>query len=251
MLDAFNRWYTKRLLARSRHAEADWRHSARHLPLLDRLSESQLRRLIELATLFLSRKTLSGADDLQITDSMCRLIALQACLPILNLGLDWYDGWSSIIVYPGAFRRRGSEIDEFGIVHELQRDLSGEAWQRGPVILSWHDASQAGTLDGHNVVIHEFVHKLDMLNGPANGFPPLPSDMSAAVWSEQMNQAFEDFRSWPRPGLDRYAASDPAEFLAVMSEVFFETPELLRDAYPSIYQLLTQFFRQDPISRVQ
>ena len=107
-----------------------------------------------------------------MTDNVKQSIALQACLPILSLGLNWYKGWTSVIVYPAAFRRESTEIDEFGVAHTKSHNLSGEAWLRGQVVLAWTDTEHAGARDGHNVVIHEFVHKLDMLNGRANGFPP-------------------------------------------------------------------------------
>lgn len=246
MFAIFRQWREKRILANSPYPPAQWHQALERLPVLARLNDRQRQRLVELATLFLHDKTFTGAAELQISDAMRQSISLQACLPILNLGLDWYAGWSSIIVYPDAFRRESSSVDEFGITHSGSRDLSGEAWLRGPVILSWKDAEHAGHLDGHNVVIHEFVHKLDMLNGRANGFPPMQQDMSAASWSRLMSEAYEDFQLYPKAGLDRYGASDPAEFFAVLSEVFFETPGRLIDAYPQLYQLMTQFYLQDP-----
>ena len=134
-----------------------------------------------------------------------------------------------------------------GIVHEGSQHRSGEAWLRGPVILSWKDAKHSGERDGHNVVIHEFVHKLDMLNGRANGFPPLQADMDPARWTEIMTRDFEDFQTHRKSGLDRYGATNPAEFFAVLSEVFFETPQKLIDAYPDIYDIMMKFFRQTPL----
>ena len=113
-------------------------------------------------------------------------------------------------------------------------------------MLSWTDAEQAGERDGHNVVIHEFVHKLDMLNGRANGFPPMQQGMDPEAWSRLMSDAYNDFQENPKTGLDRYGATNPAEFFAVLSEVFFETPELLREAYPEVYELMTFFFQQTP-----
>ncbi len=245
MFEFFRQWQRARILAKSPHSPADWHETAARLPLLQRLSEKQKSRLFELSTLFLHAKNFSGPNEFVITDAMRRSISLQACLPILNLGLEWYAGWSEIVIYPGAFRRDSTTVDEFGVTHSGSRHLSGEAWLRGPVILSWSDAEHAGWLDGHNVVIHEFVHKLDMLNGRANGFPPMQHGMNPGVWSQVMNDAFEDFRQHPKPGLDRYGATDPAEFFAVLSEVFFETPADLIAAYPEIYDLMRQFYLQD------
>lgn len=247
MLKVFKQWREKRILAKSHFTLEDWQQAKQALPLLDQLNKKQQKRLFKLATLFLHQKEISGAHGFEITDHVKQSIALQACLPILNLDLDWYRGWISVIVYPDAFRHETTEIDEFGVSHTQNHDLSGEAWLRGPVILSWSDTAHAGIRDGNNVVIHEFVHKLDMLNGRANGFPPMPKNMDQAVWSELMSSAFADFQINPKDGLDRYGATNPAEFFAVLSEVFFETPELLFDAYPQIYELMTRFYLQHPL----
>ena len=142
-------------------------------------------------------------------------------------------------------------VDEFGVEHLVKVPLSGEAWERGPVVLSWDDSMDGAWLDGSNVVIHEFVHKLDMLNGVANGFPPMHKDISATSWSNVFTSAYEDFQQNPKPGLDRYGATAPAEFLAVMSEVFFEKPGLLDESYPEVYKALSLFFRQDPFTDIK
>ncbi len=247
MFNKFKQWRNQRILKNSTFTWDDWQRIAKQLPVLKRLDQAQQLKLFDLATLFLHYKTFSGAQEFTITDHMRQAIALQACLPILNLGLDWFKGWSSVIVYPEAFRRQNSVVDEFGVTHTSNANLSGEAWVRGPVVLSWKNTETAGELDGHNVVIHEFVHKLDMLNGRANGFPPMQRDMNPGKWSELMTKAFADFQRNPKQGLDRYGATNPAEFFAVLSEVFFETPGLLHDAYPEIYKLMTQFFLQEPM----
>ena len=247
MFSIIKDWREQRILDNSEFSNSDWVQAAQHIVILDRLNEGELIRLFELATLFLHDKSITGAQGFEITDAVRQSIALQACLPILNLSLEWYAGWTSIIIYPGSYKSEMTSVDEFGIVHEGSQHRSGEAWQRGPVILSWKDAKHAGERDGHNVVIHEFVHKLDMLNGRANGFPPLQPDMDAARWTEIMARDFEDFQIHRKSGLDRYGATNPAEFFAVLSEVFFETPQKLIEAYPDIYQLMVKFFRQNPI----
>lgn len=251
MFNVFRQWRERRIQAKSRFTLTDWQRVAAKIPVLDRLNGDQQRRLFKISTLFLHAKSLTGAQGFVITDTVSQSIALQACLPILNLGLDWYDGWVSIIVYPAAFNRQSTTVDEFGITHIGKRSLSGEAWLRGPVVLSWTDTQYAGIRDGHNVVIHEFVHKLDMLNGRANGFPPMQNNMSPALWSRLMGDAFDNFQKQPKKGLDRYGATNPAEFFAVLSEVFFETPDLLVSAYPELYELFSQFFLQFPLESVR
>lgn len=247
MFNIIKDWRKRRILDNSDFTQADWKQAAKRIVILDRLDEEEMARLFELATLFLADKSLTGAQGFEITDAVRQSIALQACLPILNLNLDWYAGWSSIIIYPGSYKSATKTVDEYGVVHEGQQHRSGEAWQRGPVILSWKDAKHSGERDGHNVVIHEFVHKLDMLNGRANGFPPLQPGMDSARWTKIMSRDFEDFQTHRKSGLDRYGATNPAEFLAVLSEVFFETPQKLVDAYPDIYEIMVKFFKQSPL----
>ena len=247
MFSIIKDWREQRILDNSEFTHADWEQAAKRIVILERLNEDELNRLFDLATLFLADKSITGAQGFEITDIVRQSIALQACLPILNLSLEWYAGWSSIIIYPNSYKSDTTTVDEFGIVHEGSQHRSGEAWLRGPVILSWKDAKHSGERDGHNVVIHEFVHKLDMLNGSANGFPPLQHDMDRTQWTEVMTRDFEDFQTHRKSGLDRYGTTNPAEFFAVLSEVFFETPQKLVDAYPDIYNIMVKFFRQTPL----
>jgi Mlc titration factor MtfA (ptsG expression regulator) len=244
-------WRNQRIVQRSQITDKEWQEAFDHLPLLQRLSTQDKARLKRLAILFLHSKSLEGVDDLQITTSMQLFIALQACLPILNLGLEWYQGWISVVIYPGAFSKKENAIDEYGIVHQGRTNLSGESWQRGPVVLSWDDIVHRGDIDGRNVVIHEFAHKLDMQNGRANGLPPLHKGMSVHQWARIFTQAYDDFSSRleqhnPIP-IDPYAATSAAEFFAVFSELFFEKPAVIRSYYSDVYELLAQFYHQDPL----
>ncbi len=248
-------WSERRVLERAEIAPAEWEQAFAALPLLDGLDDDECLRLMELTVLFLHRKTFEGARGLEVTRRMQLVIALQACLPILELGLDCYDGWTAVIVYPSGFARAQTFVDEFGIEHEVHEELSGEAWERGPVVLAWDDAARGGYDDGYNPVIHEFAHKLDLLNGDDNGFPPLHADMDVADWSRVFSAGYDDFcrRSelGEDLGIDDYAATAPGEFFAVLSEVFFETPDLLQASYPDIYQQLRRFYRQDPLARLR
>jgi len=247
MFKFLRKWRQRRIIANSSISSKSWENAFDRLPLLDHLSADEKSSLRNLAILLLHEKSFIGAHDLEVSEEMALLIALQACLPILHLGIDWYSGWTSIIVYPAGFAPERTVVDEYGVAHATRGELSGEAWQRGPVILSWQHTEHAGIKDGQNVVIHEFVHKLDMLNGAADGFPPMHREISASSWTEVFTDAYEDFQRNPKPGLDRYGATAPAEFLAVLSEVFFEKPGLLKDAYPDVYAALGSFFKQDPV----
>ena len=251
MLDWLTRWRERRIIAASDLAEAAWAGAFAALPLLARLTPAERLRLRQLATVFLHDKDIQGLGELQLTDSMRLSIALQACLPVLHLGLSWYDDWVSVLVYPDEFLVSHSWEDEDGVVHEGEGPLSGEAWDRGPVILSWSDVCAAGD-DGYNLVIHEFAHKLDMRNGGANGFPPLHRGMQPAEWSAAFTAAYDDFTAREAAGeelpFDDYASESPAEFFAVTSEIFFEAPVHLQACYPAVYRQLARFYRQDPAS---
>ena len=244
----FRSWRRRRALDRTKLDPALWQQVSAALPFLRGLSDEEMARLRELSVLFLSEKQMHGAQGLELTDAMRLSIAVQACLPILNLGLDWYEGWVGVIVYPGEFRVRKEEMDGHGVVHTIDAELSGEAWPGGPVVLSWQDAGTSET--GYNVVIHEFAHKLHMLRGDDDGFPQPPPDVDAAAWRDALERAYAGFCARVDAGnptrIDPYAAEHPAEFFAVMSETFFTDAGLLARDYPELYQRLAQFYRQDP-----
>jgi Mlc titration factor MtfA (ptsG expression regulator) len=244
-------WWEERIVRASPVSEAQWQAAFDRLPVLARLSAPEQQCLRRLAILFLHKKSLEGAGDLVLDTHMGLIIALQACLPILNLGLQWYQGWVSVIVYPQQFAPLHTEIDATGVVHQVRRPLQGESWLSGPVVLSWENTEDAGIIDGHNLVIHEFAHKLDMLNGAANGFPPLHREMSRQQWQRVFSAAFEDFQRRVESGhkvhIDRYGAESPAEFFAVLSELFFEQPHIIHQHYPQVYELLSQFYKQHPL----
>lgn len=239
-----------------RHAvlpEEAWRAAVSALSVLRGLSEEEMERLRELATLFLNEKQLVAAGGFSVDEDTRIKITAQACLPILNLGLDCYAGWVSVIVYPGEFVPEHEFMDEAGVVHVIRDAMLGESWERGPVVLSGADAVRCCGHDGTNVVIHEFAHKLDMLNGAMNGFPPLHREMSSERWAQAFTAAFADFcakaESGMKTALDPYGAESPAEFFAVASEAFFETPHVLQREYPDVYRQLVEFYRQDPAMR--
>ena len=255
MIWSFKAWRQERILRRSALPDAIWRTAIARLPLLRGLSPDELLRLRELATLFLYHKQITPTAGVVLSDQIRLLIAAQACLPILNLGIDWYDGWVAVIIYPDVFVPEHEYQDDAGVVHVTRDPMIGESWSHGPVILSASDAARSGECDGVNVVIHEFAHKLDMLNGEANGFPPLHPEMGSADWSRIFTLAYQQFCKQVDNGeetaIDPYAAESPAEFFAVLSEVFFVEPTLLRVEYPEVYRLFTAFYRQDPASRTE
>jgi Mlc titration factor MtfA (ptsG expression regulator) len=256
----FKSWRRKRILERARIDDVLWHRVITSLPFLAGMQESELARLRELSLLFLHEKEMHGAGGLGLTDEIRLAIAVQAVLPVLNLGLDLYSGWVGIVVYPSEFRVRREEADEDGVVHEYDDDLSGEAWPGGPVLLSWEDVTlgaatpEGGGEAGYNVVIHEFAHKIDMLKGEADGYPMPHVGMNAIAWRSTLESAYARFVGMvdreQQTLLDPYAAEHPAEFFAVASEAFFTDPHALLEEFPRLYEQLKLFYRQDPAQRL-
>ena len=264
-------WFGRRSQPKSRPIEEPlWREATANWLFMRGLGDEADRRLKSLAERFLGFKHFSGTHGLEVTPAMQVEIAAQACILVLELGIEWYEGWSEVIVYPSQFAPEREVVDEAGVVHLTNDPMAGEAWLGGPVVLSYEDvalaADQRERVAGYNVVIHEFAHKLDMRNGDPNGFPPLHSGMSREAWKRAFSAAYEDFckkvdaaerlserrmqAALDALPIDPYAAESPAEFFAVGSEAFFETPELLHPAYPAMYEQLRLFYRQDPLARL-
>ena len=235
--------------------DADWAAVLDRLPILDPLEDDERARLRDLAARFVAGKSIEPVLGQTVGAVDVAIIAAQACLPILTLGLDAYRSWRTVVVYPAGFVSRGHEVDDAGVEHRWEEERSGESWLGGPVVLSLEDVEASGCGDGYNVVIHEMAHKLDMLDGDANGRPPLHRGMDAAAWSRDFGAAFEDLKrrveAGETPPIDDYAAEDPGEFFAVASECFFETPGALAAAYASVYSHLRAFYRQDPLARLE
>jgi Mlc titration factor MtfA (ptsG expression regulator) len=249
-------WKRRRVHARHRIDDAHWQRALKYLPFLAGLSAEQEKRLREMAVVFLAEKEISPVQGVQLSDDDRVEIALQACLPILELGLQWYDGWVGIVVHPSDFRVTRAQTSDDGVVHEWDDELAGESWPGGPVVLSWEALDDAGSVaeGGANVVIHEFAHKLDMMAGEADGVPPMPSAAARERWVKVFDAAFDRFCGQIEAGqetfLDPYAAENEAEFFAVASEAFFETPNALKADFAELYVLFRDFYRQDPALRL-
>jgi hypothetical protein len=239
--------------------DALWAQTLQKHAFLQCLPAGQQLRLRKLASDFLAHKEFNGAHGLEITDEMAVAIAAQACLPVLHLGLKLYDDFKGIVVHPAAMLARREMADAAGVVHRYSEALAGEAMQHGPVTLSWQDVAASGesAQRGHNVVIHEFVHKIDMREGHANGCPPLPSRAAKAAWQTVMQQAYGSFRQQivmaerfgaDPPWLDAYGAQSPVEFFAVAAEAYFVNRPQFEADFPDVAVLFDGFFgsRQTP-----
>jgi Mlc titration factor MtfA (ptsG expression regulator) len=241
-------WNRRRILRRHRIPAALWRSAIAEVNAAAHLSDADVGRLRDTASLFLYEKAIEPARGVTVSDTMRARIACEAAVPILNLGLDYYHAFYSVIVYNEAFLARDVYRDEAGVIHSGESARAGEAWLRGPVVISWEDVISRG--HGYNVIIHEMAHKLDMLDGAANGRPPMQRGMDQARWTKAFSQAYAEHTADVAAGrhtrIDPYAATNPAEFFAVASEAFFESPRLLESTWPAVYEQLVLYYRQEP-----
>jgi Mlc titration factor MtfA (ptsG expression regulator) len=256
-------------VAGTRIPDALWRQTLIDYPFLAQHPAPAQARLRQLSGMFLARKEFHGAQGLIITDAMAVAIAAQACLPVLHLGegvaaLAWYADFVGIVVHPDEVVAQREVMDEAGIVHRYNEVLAGEAMDHGPVMLSWQDVAKAGhsAEQGYNVVIHEFVHKLDLCDGLVDGCPPLPAGFmgtatarqARANWRDTLQSAYEHFREQviqaerfgaASPWLDPYGAESLAEFFAVASEAYFVNRERFARDFDSLLALFDAFFKPD------
>lgn len=218
------------------------------------LTREQQQRLRQMVQVFVAEKNWEGCGGLTLTDEIRVTIAAQACL--LVVGMEdylFFDHVLSILVYPTGYVAQGTHISRAGLVLEGGQPRLGEAWWRGPVILSWSDARSGGRMEapGHNLVLHEFAHQLDMMNGRiCDGTPLLKTAGQVERWvfvlEPEFNRLVDQCRRGHRGFLDCYGATNPAEFFAVITETFFERSEALRMHLPDAYNVLRDFYRLDP-----
>lgn len=222
---------------------APWRH----------LDEESRQRLLELTAELIARKTWEAAQGFALTDEMRVTIAAHAALLILGLDHSSYRGVHSIIVHPTTVVLTG-ERPAFatGLATEDPLPVIGQAQLYGPVVIVWDAASSQARHPerGHNVIYHEFAHKLDMLDGSSDGTPPLASAEEQEQWRAVLTSEYELLAAGEGGHLlDRYGAVNPGEFFAVATEVFFDRPVELRNHKPDLYEALRSFYRQDPAGR--
>ena len=211
ILKALRNWREQRAVERHAIPDALWQLTLLRYPFLAQRSDDDLAELRRLCSLFLSTKEFHGVDGFEVTDEVAVAVAAQACLPVLRLGLSWYDGFVGIVMHAGEVVAQRRFEDEDGIVHEYDEELAGEAMEGGPLMLAWqaiavsNDPAAFGKDEVFNVVIHEFAHVIDMRDGEA-----------------------------------------VEEFFAVAVEAFFVAPAAMRAEEPAMYELLAGFFRQNP-----
>ncbi len=232
----------------------EWRDVLRrNVTHYSRLTSDQEQTLERRVQVFVAEKNWEGCNGVTVTDEMRVTIAAQACLLVLAFEEEHFDNVLSILIYPTEFIAKDVQIGRAGVVIQNRQARLGEAWYRGPVIVSWEDALAGGRGQhpGHNLVLHEFAHQLDMQNGrELDGTPPLPSPDLAARWATVMEAEFQQLRhdchSYAPPLLDCYGTTNRAEFFAVATETFFGRPAALSSRHPDLYDVLRGYYQQDP-----
>ncbi|GAC1390656.1 MAG: zinc-dependent peptidase [Variovorax sp.] len=234
--------------------DALWDQVLRRYSFLAQRPPHERVRLRALAAQFLATKEFHGAQGFVITDDVALSIAAQAVLPVLNLGLKWYDDFVGIVVHDGQVVARRTATDDAGVVHQWDDVLAGEAMDRGPVMLNWQDVHGAGATagQGYNLVIHEFAHKLDLRDGRADGCPPLASAAARRQWLATLQGQYQAFREnvivaerfgGDVPWLDAYGATAIDEFFAVACEAYFVNRDRFQREFPALVTLFDPFFR--------
>lgn len=230
-------------------SRADIAAVVRHFPVVAAIEGGEAERLRHRAAEILADKTFFGAGGLQPEYGDCLAIALLAARPILNLGIEAYADFHTFILYPDEFIAEEEIEDEAGVVSH-GRDLRvGEAWARGPVVLSMADVMDSGQGQGFDVVVHELAHQIDQLSGDMDGFPPLPRSIDPSDWTRSFSEAFERLNDTldrgEEPAIDPYAAESPAEYFAVISEYYFDSPDWPKRHEPKVFALLQAFYQGD------
>lgn len=230
-----------------------WREILGRYPFYAGLTPDDRQRLEDTLRVLVAEMTWEGAGSFEVTDEVRVTIAGLAALLILHIDHDYYAQVTSVIVHPSTHRSVVRHRDGHGVTSE-GTPLLGQAWYRGPVTLAWdavlHGAHNAE--DGHNVTLHEFAHRLDMLDGFVDGTPPLHHRSHYAAWQRVMTEEFARLKSEGGRArvLDSYGAVNEGEFFAVVTEAFFEKPRQMLKRHPELYALLRDYYRQDPVTRL-
>lgn len=226
-----------------------------HYSMLEEVERARLRALIQV---FIAEKYWEGAGGLELTEEIRVTISAQACLLLLGLEHNYYQNVETIIVYPSTVvppQRKPGFFDNSIAPAGLQHPIIGQAFLQGPVIIIWDAALHDGRHpeQGHNVIYHEFAHKLDMLDGAADGTPPLRDRAEFRDWvktcTEEYQRLLVDTERGKKSFLNAYGATNSAEFFAVATEHFFDQPGVLLDHAPELYRVLKEYYRQDPVLR--
>lgn len=213
------------------------------------MNEALQKRLRECVQILIAERDFEGCGGLHLTDEVKVTISGNASLLLLGVKDYYFDGVPSILVYPQSYTRPGGANN--GLIVDEDQAFAGEAWRGGPIVLSWRDIVHGAHSLGRasNVVVHEFTHHLDGLDGEMGGTPPMDRSLQSRwspLLSREYNQLVESLSQGRNVFLDPYAATNQAEFLAVTSEFFFEQPVDLKIHHPDWYELLSEYYHLDP-----
>lgn len=221
------------------------------------LSSHEQGKLCDITRILIAEKSWEGCGGLTLTEEMQVVIAAQAALLVLGFEDEYYRNVETILVYPQGFLVKTQRRGIGGMIEEQVVPYAGEAALHGPVVISWADARRTGrdTGDGRNVVLHEFAHKLDMRDGAADGAPYLQDAAQIEAWARVMSAEYQTLVAQIEEGLptllDPYGATNAAEFFAVATECFFEKPRRMQAEHTELYNVLRDYYRQDPAARLK
>ena len=227
------------------------------IPVLTTLTPAEQDKLVRLADRFLQQKRLVPLQGFELDELKSTRIALLFCLPVLELGIDWLDGFHEVLIYPAPFVVDDEWQDDIGLVHNQRVVQSGQSWQQGPIVLNWLDVHDSFDASGFNLIFHEVAHKLDTRNDDRASGIPMIALRDVAGWEHDLHAAMSniqdeiDLVGENAASIDAYAATDPAECFAVLSEYFFSAPELFAPRFPSLYQRFCLFYGQNPLLRLR
>ena len=241
----------KRLLAAPFPAE--WEQIVqKNVPLYDRLPEQLREQLGGLVNVFLAEKDFEGCGGLEITDEIRVTIAAQACMLLLNRKAAYFRKLRTILVYPHTYAAR-TVYSDGNVTIDGQSVRLGESWQNGPVVLAWESVTggTSNIADARNVVLHEFAHQLDQEDGAADGVPTLDRRSSYIAWARVLGAEYEALQKKKkkrrRSVMNKYGATNPAEFFAVATETFFEKAKQMKKRHPELYDELREYYKLDPV----
>ena len=216
---------------------------AENVPFYQALGTSKQKEFEQRIQHFLSKVRITGINC-TIEDIDKVLIASSAIIPIFNFPGWEYVNLNEVLLYPGSFNH---EFGQEGPDRNIAGMVGTGAMQRS-MILSQAELRQ-GFLNKsgkHNTGIHEFVHLLDKTDGSTDGLPEfLLANHYMKPWLELIHREIKNIRS-NNSDIDPYGATNEAEFFAVVSEYFFERPDLLKEKHPQLYEMLNRIFGEKP-----
>lgn len=224
-----------------------------HLPLYSHFPDELKEKVHEKISQFVATTFFEGCGGLELTNEMILIVAGQACTLIVNHEGPPYPNLKTVLLYPSSFSSLQEGFDEMGNPKKERVTRLGESWSNGTVILAWDSVTSGArnVYDGRNVTFHEFAHQLDQENDQSDGVPFLHASQAYHTWAEVLNDGFEKLIEKAERGkrsvMDHYGATNRAEYFAVATECFFEKPRQMKKKHPKLYQVLKDYYRQDPL----